>query len=84
MSKVNCITVCRDNYNTQEEFENAVKKAVMVLLDNDYIMTVKYDANDRELGVVAIEYEAADETWGCPYPYWLFPNEEESVIYNKE
>ena len=84
MNKVNCLTVCRDSYNTQEEFENAVKKAIMVLLDNDYIMTVRYDANDKELGVVAIEFNYADEAYGCPYPYWLSPDEEESVIYKEE
>lgn len=43
MNKTNQITICRSEYDTQEDFENAIKKAIMVLLDNNYIMTVRYD-----------------------------------------
>ena len=58
MKKVNQLVVCKDDYNTKEEFENAIKDAVMVLLNNNYIMTVKYD--EKEMGIVAIEYDYAD------------------------
>lgn len=79
MNKVNCLTVCRNSYNTQEEFENAIKRAIMVLLDNGYIMTVKYDLRDKELGVVVIDYNYADESFGGYYPHWLSPEEFESI-----
>ena len=75
MHKVNELVIARHNHNNKEEFENAIKDAIMHLLDNNYIMTVRYDANDKELGVVVIEYEAADESWGCPYPHWLKPDD---------
>ena len=84
MSKVNQIAICKDNFNTREEFENEIKKVIMLLLNNEYIMTVRYDANDKELGVVVINYNYADETWGSHYPYWLTPDEEESVVYDDE
>ena len=53
----------------------------MLLLNAEYIMTVKYD--DKELGIIMIEYEHANQEYGCAYPYWLYPDEEESVKYQK-
>ena len=77
MHKVNRITVCRDGYKSKEEFENAIKDAIMVLLNNDYIMTVRYD--EKGLGIVAIDYNYSDQAYGDSYPYWLLPEEIESV-----
>ena len=82
MGKVNSIVICRDKYNSQEDFENAIKDAVMVLLNNDYIMTVRYD--EKGLGIVAIDYNYSDESFGDFYPHWLMPEEYESVLWNNE
>lgn len=81
MNRVNQLTVCKDDYKTKEEFENAIKDAIMLLLNNNYIMTVKYDDCDKELGVIVIEYNYADLEYGAAYPHWLYPYEEESVVY---
>ena len=69
MNQVNCIVICRDEYKSQEEFENAIKDAVMVLLNNNYIMTVRYD--EKGLGIVAIDFDYDDQSLGHTYPYWL-------------
>lgn len=82
MNNVNSIVICRDKYNSQEEFENAIKDAVMVLLNNDYIMTVKYD--EKGLGIVVIDYNYAELKFGDAYPYWLMPNELESIVWNDD
>ena len=82
MSDVNAMTICRDTYKTQEDFENAIKKAVMVLLDNNYIMTVRYD--EPGLGIVSIDYNHDDQSYGCHYPFWLSPTEWESVTWDDE
>ena len=82
MNDVNNITICRDTYRTQEDFENAIKKAVMVLLDNDYIMTVRYD--EPGLGIVCIDYNHSDEIYGNRHPHWLSPTEWESVVWDGE
>ena len=82
MYDVNTITICRDTYKTQEDFENAIKKAIMVLLDNGYTMVVRYD--EPGLGIVCIEFETDDQSIGERYPYWLLPNEWESVIWDGE
>lgn len=82
MNDVNTITICKDTYKTQEDFENAIKKAIMVLLDNNYIMTVRYD--EPGLGIVCIDYERDDQSFGCDYPYWLSPTEWESVVFDDE
>lgn len=78
MVDVNSIVICRDKYNTQEDFENAIKDAVIVLLNNDYIMTVRYD--EKGLGIIVIDFESNERNLGCPYPYWLSQEEYENVV----
>ena len=82
MNKVNELVLCRDNYDSQEDFEEAIKNAIMLLLDANYISVVRYD--DKSFGIVVIEYNYAELEYGDKYPYWLYPNEEESVVYSKE
>lgn len=82
MNKVNQICICRDEYPSQADFENAIKKAIMVLLDNDYIMTVKYD--EKSLGIVIILFNYREQEYGCDYPYWLSPEEIDSVILDED
>lgn len=83
MNKVNRLVLCRDDYSNNEEFKNVLRDAVMLLLDANYIMTVKYDVNDKEMGIVVIDYEHADEEYGCAYPRWLLPEEEKTVVYKE-
>ena len=66
MKHVNTITLCREDYSSQGAFENEVKKAIILLLNANCVMTVKYD--DKELGIVCIEFGPAEETLGCDYP----------------
>jgi hypothetical protein len=82
VKKTNELILCRDDYSTQEEFENEIKKAVMLLLNSRKIMTIRYD--EPGIGVVAIEYETDDISIGTYYPYWLLPQEKECVIYADE
>ena len=82
MNKVNKLVLCRENYDSQEEFEDEIKKAVMLLLNADQIMTIRYD--EKGLGIVAIEYKYADQSYGDYYPYWLLPDEIESIIFDEE
>ena len=82
MNRVNNITICKDQYKTQEDFENAIKKAVMVLLDNDYIMTVRYD--EPGLGIVCIDFDHSNQELGAPYPYWLNCQQWESIAFDDE
>lgn len=81
MHNVNSIVICKEDYKTIEDWENAVKKAVMVLLDNNYIMTIKWE--EKGLGFVAIDFEHDDQSLCAPYPYWLSPEEWESVVLDE-
>ena len=80
MSGVNELVLCRENYESQEKFEDEIKKAVMLLLNADQIMTIR--CGEKGLGIVAIEY--ADQSYSDYYPYWLLPDEIESVIFDEE
>lgn len=82
MKDVNSIAICRDNYSTREEWEDAIKKMVLSLLDNRQIMTVRYD--EPGLGIVVIEFNPDEQEFGARYPCWLTPDEEFSVTYEDE
>lgn len=82
MKDVNSIAICRDDYSTREEWEAAIGRMVMELLNNRQIMTVRYD--EPGLGIVDIEFNPDKQEWGAHYPYWLSLTEEESVIYDDE
>lgn len=78
MYKTNRLVIYKENYNTNEEFEEAIKSAIMVLLNAGYIMTIDYD--DMALGIVCIDYDFSNPEYGGYLPYWLLPEEVETVI----
>lgn len=80
MKNVNSIVICRDKYDSDEAFKNAIRDAIMVLLNNEYIMTVRYD--EKGLGIVAIEYDSDDQRLCEYYPHWLLPEEYESISWS--
>lgn len=82
MRNTNSIVICRDNYSTREEWEAAIGRMVMELLNNRQIMTVRYD--EPGLGIVDIEFNSDRQEWGDDYPYWLSPTEAESIVYDDE
>lgn len=79
-NKTNSLVICQDNYRNKEGFVNAIRDTVMLLLNAGYIMTVKYE----ETGIVVIEYQSDKKEWGCAYPYWLYPEEAETVVYEED
>ena len=82
MKNVNNIAICKDNYSSHEEWEDAIKKMVISLLENRQILVARYD--EPGCGIVDIEFNPDQMEWGCHYPYWLSPTEEESIIYDDE
>ena len=82
MNNVNSIVIVRDKFDSDETFKNAIKDAISVLLENDYIMTVRYD--DRGLGIVVIDYSYGDREFGDVYPYWLMPEEWDSIYFDRQ
>lgn len=76
MEKVNQLVICKDEYEDEYEFEDAIKAAVMLLLQNDYVMTIKYD--EKGFGIVVIEFEPNNIEYGYPMPYWLSLEDKEN------
>ena len=72
----NTLVLRKDSYKTSYDFEDAIKKAITLLIDAEYIMTVSYE----DAGIARIDYNYADKSYGCDYPYWLSPEEFESVV----
>ena len=82
MKDVNSIAIDRDNFKSREEWEDAVKRIIFSLLENDQIMTVS--APEFGMGLVEIEFNPNKPEWGGHMPHWLSPSEEESVVYEYE
>ena len=78
MKDVNELVVCKEDYETKQDFENAIRDAIMVLLNNGYIMTVRYD--EKGLGIVAIDYNYQNQAYGAPYPRWLTAMDYEMML----
>ena len=66
---VNRLTICRDNYKSEEEFRNAISTAVNLLIDAEYVLVIQYD--EKGLGIVTIDYSYVDRSLGAPYPLWV-------------
>ncbi len=81
MSKVNTITFCKSSYNDEIEWEMAIESTVTMLLKADYIMTVRNE--EKGLGIVSIDFETDKKEYGGAYPYWLEPEEVESLVWNE-
>ena len=75
MNKVNELVLCTEDYANEDVFRTKLSEAIMLLLDAGYICTVKEDV----AGVIVINYEYADQSYGCPYPYWLTLEQWESI-----
>lgn len=74
MNNVNEFVVCKENYEDDYDFKEAIGNIVSLLLENDYTMTIRYD--EKGLGIVAIDYEDID----IAYPMWLTPEEIDDVV----
>ena len=83
MAQVNSIVICKEDYGSTEEFKNAVRDTIMLLLDANYETTVRYD--EKGLGIVVIEFDHdRNLAYGNSLPYWLSPEEAESVVWDDE
>lgn len=70
---VNRLTICRDKYKSEEDFRNAINTSVNLLIDAEYVLVIQYD--EKNLGIVTIDYSYANGSYGTPRPVWI--NEED-------
>lgn len=76
------IVLCADHYAKKSDMFEALGVLIKILLDAGYIMTIRYD--EPGLGIVVIDFNYADEEFGCPYPYWLEPEEQEQILWRDD
>ncbi len=67
MNKVNRLVLCREDYKSQEEFENEIKNCY-VAMNANYIMSIKY-GDGRDVGIAVIDYNYNDLEYEDRYPY---------------
>ena len=74
MNKVNELVLGTEDYETESEFQSKLSQAITLLLSAGYICTVR----EEEIGIIVIKYDH-DGSDGSSYPYWLTPEQAESV-----
>ena len=79
MNKINSIAIDRDKYKTESEFNAIVGKVVGLLLELDYVIVSRYE----DAGVYVVEFMPNHPEYGDYMPYWLLPEEEETVEYKE-
>ena len=67
--------ISRKDFESKNEFKQRLAEAITVLLESEYICKVKLDETD----IIVIEYDNADQEFGTPHPYWLTPEQAESI-----
>lgn len=82
MVKVNELVICKDNFKSEEEFHKGISDALAVLLQNNYISTIRWD--EKGLGILVIEYAHDNQSYGGPYPYWLMPEQVDKLFATME
>lgn len=81
MKKVNTITVVLEDYNDEFEWKDAIQRAIEVLMENRYVMTIR----EEEKGIVVIDYDYDWNTGlGERAPIWLTSSEEERLVYDED
>lgn len=84
MDKEPCVlSVAKRDFETWQEFKDRFARAILVLIENDYIPVVYKEVDS----VYVIKYAPFDESFGCVYPRWLSPDEYDdflSMQYPKE
>ena len=80
MHQVNSIYFDPQKYESDYEMWSDVTEVMRVLCKNDHIIVVNQD----EFGQVFLDFESADRELGAPFPFWLSPEEEESVVWDSE
>lgn len=77
MNKVNEIIICRDSFDSQEEFEQNILDTTMALLKNNYIIVTNWE--ESGLGILRLEFNYNTKEYGDIYPYWLTVEQAESI-----
>ena len=78
MNKTNEIIFTREDFG--DNLWNAVGEQLKLLIQANYICVVR----DDDVGIIVIEFQEANQEYGCAYPYWLYPEEEETVVYKDD
>lgn len=76
-NRYNTLCIARHNFTTEDEYLLTIGKAIDMLQQNDYTIEIPR----RECAITIIHYNYADPQMGTPMPYWLNPEEEETVDY---
>ena len=78
MNKYDSIVFTKERFG--DRLWEKIGEQLKLLIEAGYICVVFEDDTD----IIVIEFQQADNKYGTAYPYWLYPDEEESIVYLEE
>lgn len=79
MNRTNEICIMQSNFEPLEEYKRFIGDIAYALLKMNYIMTIRTELGVNEQTI--IEYQYADQQMGDAYPYWLYPEEVDTIEF---
>jgi hypothetical protein len=77
---VSYITISKEKYENEFEWERAIQNMVKLLIENDYVVRMEL----QDVGVMLIEYDYQDYNLAERRCVWLTDTELDTVIYDDE
>lgn len=75
MNRYESIVFTKDCFG--DKLWEKVGEQLKLLTEAGYICVVR----DDDVNIIVIEFQHENRALGSAYPYWLYPEEEETVVY---
>lgn len=78
----NEIVLCKDNYNTEKEFKEAIANQLQLLFDNNYEVLVSRE--DGFAVIMEFTHDHRSDDWGTDRFMLVTADEEADILYDRE
>lgn len=65
---------------TKEEFFQRIAEQIRLLLEEEYLVVVRYDEPGLEIVLIEFEHDNHFVDYGCSQPVWITSEEEERLF----
>jgi len=76
----NTVAFDQSRYRSDEDMWSNITMLLRSLCDAGCVSMVRYE----DAGIYVVEFASADQSLGDVYPYWLTPEQFETVVFDKE
>lgn len=81
--EVNRITLCRNDWDSDEEFTKKIGETLQLLFKCGYICVVMDDDGSGSVIVIEYQHDERLDAFGVYNPMWVSPEEEEMITVKR-